>query len=185
MKKIITLLLFSLTLPVFSAPVLSGVKLMDQVSYNGKNYELSGAGIRKKLFLKLYVGSLYTEKAISSESEVLSGSVASVIQLDIISKLITSELMAETIEEGFAKAMGGDTSSLQGKINDFQAVFKDEIVKGDQFTFISLPGMGVVAYKGKKELITIKDDRFRKVLFTIWLGDDPADANLKKGMLNQ
>ena len=181
----ILFLLFSLALPVFSAPVLSGVKLLDNLTYAGKSYDLSGAGIRKKLILKLYVGSLYTEKATKDESDILSGSAGAVIRLDIISKLITSELMAETIQEGFAKAMGGDTSSLQGQIDNFQAVFKDEIVKGDQFSFISQPGKGVVAYKGEKELITIMDDRFRKVLFTIWLGDDPADANLKKEMLNQ
>ena len=91
--------------------------------------------------------------------------------------------MKENVEEGFNKAMGGDTSSLQGRIDSFIAVFSDEINKGDSFIFVSVPGKGVTAYKGDKELVVINDDKFREVLFTIWLGSDPADKNLKKDML--
>ena len=76
--------------------------------------------------------------------------------------------------------MNGDTSPLQDKIDKFIAVFSDEISKGNQFTFVSLPGIGVTAYKGTEKLTIILDDRFREVLFSIWLGNDPADNKLKK-----
>jgi hypothetical protein len=184
MKKIVFLfLIVMLAIPAFSDTTVSGVKIVEKLTYSGQQYKLNGAGIRKKFVLKLYVGSLYTEKSIKNENDVLSGSTGSLIRLDIISKLITSELMSETIEEGFDKAMDGDTSSLQNLINEFRSVFSEEIVKGDQFTFISKPGKGVTAYKGKEELITIENDQFREVLFSIWLGSDPADAKLKKAML--
>ena len=186
MKKTITLLIIlAMSASVlYAAPKIAGVQLNDNVFYDGFEYKLKGAGIRKKLMLKLYVGSLYTNRQAETEDKLLVGPVAAVIRLDIISNLITSKVMKETIREGFEKAMEGDTSSLRKQIDDFTAIFSDNINKGDQFTFVSLPGVGVTAYKGMKKLTIILDDKFRKVLFSIWLGNDPADASLKKKMMN-
>jgi hypothetical protein len=44
---------------------------------------------------------------------------------------------------------------------------------------------GVVVYKNKKELGTIQGLNFKKALFGIWLGKDPADSKLKKAMLGK
>ncbi|MDX9801502.1 MAG: chalcone isomerase family protein [Spirochaetia bacterium] len=184
MKKIFAvMMLMFFSMAAFAGPEIAGVNVSDSVSYSGKQYNFNGAGIRKKLILKLYVGSLYTERKVTDEKDVLKGAVSSVIRLDIISGIITSKLMKETVQEGFEKAMGGDTSSLQGRIDSFIAVFSDEISKGDSFIFVSVPGKGVTAYKGDKELVVIDDDKFREVLFSIWLGNDPADKNLKEAML--
>ena len=166
-----------------AAPQIAGVSLEDKVIYDNYDYKLKGAGIRKKLVLKLYVGSLYTNREAEDTDKILKGPVASVIRLDIISGIITSKLMKETVQEGFDKAMDGDTSSLQNEIDNFIAVFSEEINKGDQFTFVSLPGVGVTAYKGSEKLTVILNDKFREVLFSIWLGNDPADKKLKKKMM--
>ena len=91
--------------------------------------------------------------------------------------------MIESIEEGFDKAMNGNTSALRKEIDDFISIFSDEINKGDQFSFHSIPGQGVTAYKGDRKLTDIDNDYFRKMLFSIWLGDNPADARLKKAMI--
>ena len=184
-KTIVFLIILAVTAAVLpAAPEIAGVQLKDSIVYDGFEYKLKGAGIRKKLVLKLYVGSLYTNRQAESEDKILIGPVASVIRLDIISNIITSKLMKETVQEGFEKAMNGDTSPLQDQIDKFTAVFSDEIKKGDQFTFISLPGVGVTAYKGMEKLTIILDDKFREVLFSIWLGNDPADEKLKKKMMN-
>lgn len=186
MKKITSLILLVFLIINLSADTkVAGVTVEDELSSGGTDYSLVGAGIRTKVILRLYVGSLYTDRAIEDEYDVLRGPASSVIRLDIISGLITSELMQETIIEGFEKAMSGDTSSLQSQIDDFIGVFSEPISKGDQFTFISTPGTGVVAYKGDRKLTDIGNDRFREVLFTIWLGPDPADKKLKKGMLDK
>ncbi|MBB6479395.1 chalcone isomerase family protein [Spirochaeta isovalerica] len=185
MKNAILTLLFTLMLvPAFAGTTIAGVSVSDSVSYEGINFNLNGAGIRTKVVIRLYVGSLYTAQSVSDSGPVLDGPVPSVIRLDIISKIITSELMRETIEEGFDKAMGGNTAPLRKEIDDFIAIFSDEISKGDQFTFVSLPGISLTAYKGSRKLATINNDRFRQTLFTIWLGDDPADGRLKKAMLD-
>jgi hypothetical protein len=184
MKKILIMTLLTLALiPAFSDSKIAGVSVGDSVSYEGTTFTLNGAGIRTKVIIRLYVGSLYTTQSVTDPQPVLAGPVPSVIRLDIISKIITSELMKETIEEGFDKAMNGNTAPLRQEIDDFIAIFSDEISKGDQFTFVSLPGKSLTAYKADRKLATINNDRFRQTLFTIWLGEDPADAKLKKAMM--
>ena len=105
MKKIIILfIILVMSASVLqAAPKIAGVELEDSVFYDGFEYKLKGAGIRKKLVLKLYVGSLYTNRQADTEDKIIKGPVASVIRLDIISKLITSKLMKETVQEGFKK----------------------------------------------------------------------------------
>lgn len=184
MKKVIVFFLMIMLTASLAAEVeIAGIKVKNSISYDGYEYKLKGAGIRKKLILKLYVGSLYTNRKAEDEEKILKGPVASVIRLDIISGIITSKLMGETVQEGFQKAMDGNTASLQNEIDSFIGVFKEEINKGDQFTFVSLPGVGVTAYKGNEKLTVVLDDRFREVLFSIWLGDNPADKKLKKKMM--
>jgi hypothetical protein len=39
--------------------------------------------------------------------------------------------------------------------------------------------------KGAKKGTIIQGVDFKKALFSIWLGDQPADKNLKKGMLGK
>ena len=183
---VLAMLLTALALPGTGlTKSVSGVALPDSLSAKGTPMALSGAGIRSKYFIKLYVGSLYSAADPVSADAVLNGDRPSAIRLNIISNKITSDKMIETIEEGFAKSAGADLQTLRPQIDDFMALFKGKIVDGDQFTMVSLPGVGVEAYKNGQLLNTIEGDSFRKALFGIWLGGDPADAKLKKAMLGQ
>lgn len=73
----------------------------------------------------------------------------------------------------------------QLKIAKFISFFNDEIVEDDMFDITYQAGTGAVAYKNGKELGIIPGMKFKKALFGIWLGDDPVDNKLKKGMLGK
>jgi hypothetical protein len=45
------------------------------------------------------------------------------------------------------------------------------------------PKGGLKIYKNTQLKSHISGLDFKKMLFSIWLGEDPADENLKKGML--
>ena len=81
--------------------------------------------------------------------------------------------------------MDGNTSSLDTEIKKFISFFSEEIVEDNIFDITYQKGKGVVAYKNGKELGVIEGMDFKKALFGIWLGDDPADNKLKKGMLGK
>ena len=43
--------------------------------------------------------------------------------------------------------------------------------------------LGVLKLKNGKEITTFGNLKFKQALFGIWFGNEPADENLKEGML--
>lgn len=178
-------LLALLALPSYSQTEMEGVKLKSSITMDGQSLVYNGAGIRKKWFFKLYVGALYLPKKVSSGSMIVKGDQPMMIQLNIISDLITSEKMIEAVNEGFEKSTGGNMAPIQSEIDQVIATFKDEITDGDVFELMYLPGTGVKVYKNGTVGATIKGMAFKEALFGIWVGDNPADDGLRDGMLGK
>ncbi|MFT5881336.1 MAG: hypothetical protein ACI86X_002476 [Moritella sp.] len=169
-----------LNFSVNAAQDVSGVSVPDKVSVEGSSLNFKGAGVRSKFFIDLYVGSLFTQ---SAGTEVLKSSDMSAIRLNIISGLITSEKMVAAINEGFDSATGGNIAPIKAEISAFTQVFSNTIVEGDQFTLVSVPGTGLKKFKNNQLLSTIDNDVFRQAVLAIWLGETPADDDLKEDML--
>ena len=62
-------------------------------------------------------------------------------------------------------------------------MFSDAIKVGDKFILVYVPEKGVVFYKNGEKKGVIEGYDFKKALFGIWLGDNPVDEGLKKGLL--
>lgn len=161
------------------------VMLPTKVNFGGQDLSLNGAGIRKKaMVLKLYSGGLYLVKEMHNANAVINSDESMAIKLHITSGFVSSEAMMDAVNEGFDKSMDGNTGPLQTEINKFISFFSDEIVEDNVFDITHQKGKGVVVYKDGKELGVISGMDFKKALFGIWLGDDPADKKLKKAMLD-
>lgn len=185
MKKIslfIALLLGSGFL--FSQTEISGVTPSKTISVGGETLNFNGAGLREKFFLDLYVGTLYLTNTTKDANKIIDANESMAITLDIVSGLITSEKMIDAINEGFEKSMDGNTASLATEIQEFKNAFKEEIVEGDHFVIAYTKGDETVEiHKNGKKVKRIKGKVFKKALFGIWLGNEPADSDLKDGML--
>jgi len=186
MTRFILLLLgLSLALPTWSQTEISGVKLDNEITVSGKKLVLNGGGLREKFWLDLYVGGLYLEAKTSDANKVINDDKAMAIRLHIVSGLITSEKMIDAVEEGFEKSTDGKTDPLREKIDQFKDAFKEEIKEGDVYDIAYMPGKGVTISKNGKAVKTIEGLEFKKALFGIWFCDDPADDDLKDGMLGK
>ena len=147
---------------------------------------LNGGGIRKKLFFKLYVGGLYLEEKSSDANAIVNADKAMAVKLEITSGMISSENMSEAINEGFEASTGENIAPLKAEIEEFVNTFKkSEIVEGNVFDIIYVPGKGVESYKNGALQGTIAGMDFKKALFGIWLGAKPADDDLKAAMLGK
>jgi hypothetical protein len=184
-SKITTLFLVAFaTFSMNAQTTVSGVKVDDKLSLEGKSLVLNGSGIREKFFMDMYVGSLYVTKKTTNGQEVVDGKDASAIKLNIVSGMITSEKMITAINEGFENSTGKSTASLKTKIDKFKGFFKEKINKGDAFIII-YDGNDVSVYKNGAKKGSIDGYDFKKALFGIWLGKKPADDDLKDGMLGK
>jgi hypothetical protein len=186
MKKQILTLFIALTAMFTSAQkTVGGVKVDAKLAVEGQNLSLNGAGVREKMFMDMYVGSLYTTKKSSDGNAIAAANEAMAIKLNIVSGMITSDKMISAINEGFENSTGGKTTTLKTKIDKFKSFFKDKINKKDVFVIVYVPGEGVSVIKNGTKKGTIDGLDFKKALFGIWLGNKPADDDLKAGMLGK
>lgn len=190
MKKALSTGFASLLLTsVLSAPAsaleVDGVDVPETYSAMGTELKLNGAGTRSKWFMDLYVGGLYVPSTIDDGQAIINADEPQAITLHIISGMITSDKMKGATMEGFENSTGGDISSIQSEVDAFLDVFSEEIVDGDVFDLVYLPGEGTRVLKNGKPSATIEGLEFKKALFGIWLSDEPAQESLKEKMLGQ
>lgn len=185
MKQLAAILLaISLMAPAAFAKSVAGVDIPASFTADGKELLLNGAGIRKKLFIEVYVAALYTEKKSTDGPAISAADAPMAIRLFITSDLITKEKMLTAINDGFAAATGGDSSTIQPQIDLFNSYFNDPIHEKDVIDLIYTPRTGLKMVKNGTEKGVVPGLAFKQALFTIWLGKKPADKKLKKGMLN-
>ena len=181
----IVLALFITLLPhtqVFAKEI-AGVDVPDSATAGEHTLSLNGAGIRKKLLMKLYVGSLYLLESAKDGTAVTAEDAPMSIRLDITSKMITSERMTEATMEGFKNSAGEKMSAIKAEIDEFMKQFEEPIKVGDIFEFVYLPGEGTKVSKNNKALTIIQGLPFKQALFGIWLSEKPAQKSLKEAML--
>jgi chalcone isomerase-like protein len=168
-----------------AAPVLakevSGVTLTDTATVEGKTVKLNGAGLRKKVVFKVYVGGLYLENPSKDAATVISSDQIKRMQLSVLRSLSTKQI-TEAIEEGFEKNSKAQMGALKPRLEKLKSMIPD-VVEGEQILLTYVPGKGtLVSAKGaEKGVIEGKD--FADALFAVWLGPNPVQEDLKKALL--
>ena len=186
MKYIINTLISLILLLTFSttqAVELAGVTVPDTYSYAGKNMQLNGAGLRKKMFIKLYVGSLYLTQKSNDAEKIMADDSPMAIRLIIKSSLISPKRMKAATLEGFEKSTNGNIEPIKPQIDALLATFDKGVASGDVYEMINIPNKGVDVVRNGVKVVTIKSLAFKKALFGIWLSSNPIQADLKKKML--
>jgi len=162
-----------------------GVEFPDKLALPGasKTVQLNGVGYRKKFFIKVYIGALYTEKLARSRDEVVAMKGPRRIVMHIVHDEISREKLVNAWNEGFENNLSEDAlNKLRGKIDKFNAMFR-AAKAGDVINIDFVPGAGTrVAINGEHRGV-IPGREFNNALVDIWLGEEPADSKLKKAML--
>jgi hypothetical protein len=160
----------------------AGVNVAPTVSSHQKTLTLNGAGVRKAyLTVKVYVGSLYTEKKSISTDELLKDPGDKLIRMSFVMKKVEKEKIVGAFSEGFSKNSPAVAGTADAKA--FLSWFTADFVAGDTVD-ISLAADGTVsATHNGKVLGAMRNPGLARAVLLIWFGDKPADAGLKKGML--
>ena len=187
MKKLLLLIaVLGISFTANAQVTVSDVRVPGDLTIEGENLLLNGAGLREKFFIDLYVGALYTNNKSASAKDIIKADKPSAITLDIVSKLVSQDNMIESVEEGFQNSTSRkERKAIQGRIDKFIGMFSEKIVNGDQFVLYYVPGSGVNVYKNGEKLGVIEGMDFKEALWGIWLGKYPADDDLKAAMLGK
>jgi hypothetical protein len=185
MKRALFSLLLVVTLLAGAAVAreIAGLEMPDSIKAGDSDLLLNGGGRRTKFGMTVYVGALYLPSPSSDPRAILAADEPMAIELHITSGMVTSEKMESATREGFENSLNGETAPLKQSIDDFIAVFREKIEKGDRYSFVYRPEKGTEVFKNGKLSRTIGKLDFKKALFGIWLCDRPAQESLKREML--
>ncbi|MDJ0778226.1 MAG: chalcone isomerase family protein [Gammaproteobacteria bacterium] len=181
--RLLAALLFLQTASAGAAE-LAGVFVDDSVELDGQTLLLNGLGLREKLWVDVYVGSLYLPARSDDVAEILSRPGPWRVQLDFVYKEVANDKLLEAWREGFEKNQDAATlQALRERIDVFYALFTSSALAGDRYLFDYLPPGGTRIARNGELLGVIPGEDFKDALLEIWLGNYPADKDLKKGML--
>ena len=168
--------------PSFALEV-AGVKLDQTVTVNSQQLKLNGAGIRKKFFMNIYIGSLYSARQLSSAAAALGDGGDKLIRMNFLHSKVDKEKITEAFKEGFAN----NSPDLIGspEVKKFMALFTADFVKGDVVDLALFADGSVTVSHNGKSLGTVASTKLAKGVLAIYLGDKPADDSLKKGMVGK
>lgn len=180
-------LAFALSLLLVSSQALAlevaGVGVAPAVTVRGKTLALNGAGVRKKFIIKVYVGSLYTERKVSTPAQLLADPGEKLIRMNFVYKKVEKEKIVEAFAEGLAGNAPAVSRSPEGKA--FLSWFTADFVRGDTVDIAVSPDGTVAASHNGRPLGTVRSQDLARGVLLIWFGEKPADGGLKKGMLGQ
>lgn len=160
-----------------------GVPIDPAVTLQGQTLQLNGVGIRKKFFMAIYVGSLYTAKRVSSGEEAALDGGGKLIRMNFL----YDKLDRQKIVESFAEGLAANSPDLQGAedVTRFLSWFSKDFVRGDVVD-LELAGDGTVSARHNGALLgRLKSPALARGVLLIYLGKKPADNDLKSGMLGR
>jgi hypothetical protein len=182
MRKFAVALSFLLLSSQSFALEVAGVNVSPIVAFHQKTLLLNGAGIRKKYFIKVYVGSLYTERKVTTPAQLLADPGEKLLRMNFVYK-VDKEKIVEAFAEGLAHNAPDVARSTEAKA--FLSSFQDDFAVGDTVDIHLSADGTVTASHNAKSLGSIRSPSFAQGVLLIWFGEKPADNGLKKGMLGK
>jgi len=185
--RLLMVLAALLTAGTALAAEVEGVKLPDRIKLPdaGPELSLNGAGVRTRIFIKVYVGALYLQSKTPAADAVLADAGPQRVALHLLRE-VTSEQLLSGFNDGLRDNHTPEQlAQLEPKIKEFSVIFNSmkAVRNGDVIHLdYSAPAGTRVTVNGDAKG-TVAGDDFHKALLRIWLGNRPADSNLKKAML--
>ncbi len=177
------LTLFITTSAVLAESKNSNLSSPENLTIDSQTLILNGAGIRKKLFIKVYQASLYLAEKTSSIDTIISMPGTKNVRMDILHSKIAAKKSRTAWLNGMEKNLSEtDFNTNKSSLDLFNALFPD-LHKGDQVDISFHPGTGTKLTVNGEFLGTVPGDNFFSALLMVWLGDKPADRHLKKDMM--
>jgi hypothetical protein len=161
----------------------AGVKIDDKATVAGQELVLNGAGLRTKVFFKVYVASLYVPAKTGSAAAVLDGGSRR-IQLNLMREVSADEFVGALVDGMKANNSPAEFAAVKAETDQFISIMKGAgaVKEKDVVTLDFVDGGTKVGLNGVAKG-TIPGAAFNRALTKIWLGDQPVQADLKKALL--
>jgi len=171
-----------LSVPAVWAGELAEVTMDDELTVGDATLVLNGMGLRKKMWVKVYVAGLYLESKAAGASEAVAAAGTKRVVMHFLTNKATKKKMDAAWFEGFQANSPSGYAALEDRVKTYAEYFGDLKV-GDVIQLTMVPGSGTTVEFNGAEKGIIDGDDFATALLMVWMGDHPPTDDLKAGML--
>ena len=185
---VLAALLFAATAPLYGAE-LDGVMLEDRVQVDGQALQLNGMALRTRYFFKVYVAGLYLPERVNTAQAVFDAKGAKRIVL-VMMRDATADQFCESIEAGLrANHTDEELARVHAQTDALMTMIRAavEARKGTRIVLDYAPSAGATTLfiDGVAPGPPMPGEEFYRALLRIWLGERPAQEDLKRMLLGQ
>jgi hypothetical protein len=167
-----------------TAREVGGVNLPDTATVQGQLLMLNGAGIRTRVIFKVYVAGLYTTQKSQDANAIINATTPRRVQMVMLRDL-EADTLNDALQDGLRKNLSAAAlAELDAEAKKLGSLMMSigKAKEGDTIILdFSQAGVSVQVAGADKDAIA--NPKFGSALLRVWLGDQPADTDLKKGML--
>ncbi len=164
----------------------AGVKFEPTAQVGAQTLQLNGAGVRTRALFKVYVAGLYVPQKSTDASVLLAQKGPRGVAIHML-RSVDADTFAPSLADGLkANHSEQQLAAVKAQADALTATLKaiGEAKKGDAIFFEFTPDAGTrVVVNGQPRGDPIPGEDFFAAVLQFWLGNRPADADLKKGML--
>lgn len=173
-----------LTATALHAAEVAGIKVEEKIRVGDQELVLNGAGLRTKFVFKVYVGALYAgHKATTPEA--LYDSPAPRRMVMRLLREMDADSLASALDEGLRNNLtAAELATIKSQAEQLGALMKGigTVKEGDSIA-IDFTAAGIEVGLNGKSRGKVEGASFGRALLRVWLGEHPADADLKKALL--
>ena len=188
MKKLLAILLLALSLPALAALEVGDVKFDDTAKVGAGDTVINGAGMRKRAFFKVYAIGLYLPQKAASAADAINAKGAKRIAIVTLRELTAEQFVDALLEALKSNHDEAALKALQPKIDQFRSTMLT-IGNAPEKSAVNidwLPESGTrLSFNGSAKGSDIPGEDFYRALLKIWIGDKPAQEDLKEQLLGK
>jgi long-chain acyl-CoA synthetase len=170
--------------PLVQAAEVAGIKVDEQVKVGANELVLNGAGLRTRVFVKVYIGALYVSHKASTPGALLEAPTPRRMSLRML-RDIDADALYGALRDGLKDNNSeAELAALKGPSEQFAELMKKigNVRNGDTVA-LDFTGDGVGVSLNGEARGKVASVQFARALLKVWLGDNPVDASLKKALL--
>lgn len=166
--------------------VVEGARYDSSIVLGGQSLVLNGVGVRKRFVFDIYTGGIYVPKKAGRTEELVTQPGPKRVALRFL-RDVEGELFVNSLHVGLkANHTEAELARWQKQVDSLTNTIKTIAIarRGDTVYFDYTPQDGTrVSVNGVTRGPLIPGEDFYTAVLRVWLGETPADAGLKKGML--
>lgn len=182
MRKLILAATLMLATVTASAATVAGVAVPDTTDAAGHKLVLNGAALRKKLFIKVYVGSLYLQAKQNNAAAIIAADAPRRQVMHFLFNVDKGK-MSEAWEEGLADNTPNASPEVKTAFKTL-ASWMEDMKEGQKIVLTYVPGTGTTVEVNGKNKGTLGGKAVADAILNTWVGPKPGPgADFKKGVL--